>query len=143
MYRVVLDANVLVSGLISPAGPPGKIIDAWLDGKFDLFTSPLILDELRRVFDYSRIRERVEIDLVNALLDDLDALACATPGILEIEPLTTDPNDTIYLICALEAQADVLVSGNLAHFVELKSRASKLHCLSPREFLALIQKANL
>ena len=34
--RVVLDANVLVSGLLSPNGPPGQILDAWLSKRFDL-----------------------------------------------------------------------------------------------------------
>lgn len=38
--RIVLDATVLVSGLISPIGPPGQILDKWLTGDFQLFISP-------------------------------------------------------------------------------------------------------
>jgi predicted nucleic acid-binding protein len=49
LIQVVLDANVLVSGLISRKGPPGQILDAWLAGKFQLFISPQILEEMRRV----------------------------------------------------------------------------------------------
>ncbi len=60
MIRVVLDANVLVSGLISPKGTPGQILDAWFAGNFLLFVSPAILQELRRVLQYPRISKRLE-----------------------------------------------------------------------------------
>ena len=55
MIRVVLDANVLVSGLISAKGAPGKIINAWLKGQFHLCISPQIMEELTRVLKYPRI----------------------------------------------------------------------------------------
>jgi predicted nucleic acid-binding protein len=45
--RVVLDTNILVSALISPAGHPAAIYDAWEDGKFTLLTCAEHLDELR------------------------------------------------------------------------------------------------
>jgi len=45
--RVVLDANILVSALIAPAGKTAAIVDAWLDGKFTLLTCGTHLDELR------------------------------------------------------------------------------------------------
>ena len=47
--RLLLDTNVIVSGLLSPKGPPGKLVRAWLDGRYDLLTSEEQLDELRRV----------------------------------------------------------------------------------------------
>ena len=45
--RVVLDTNVLVSGIFF-AGPPSRILDSWLDDKFDLVVSTEILEESRR-----------------------------------------------------------------------------------------------
>lgn len=44
--RVVLDTNVLVSGLLGTAGPPRQAIDSWLRGDFVLVTSPYQIEEL-------------------------------------------------------------------------------------------------
>ena len=47
--RVVLDTNVLVSGLAYPAGIPGRILGAWVRGGIDVVLSRYILDEMVRV----------------------------------------------------------------------------------------------
>ena len=47
--RVVLDTNVLVSGLAYPASIPGHILSAWRQGGIDLVLSRFILDEMVRV----------------------------------------------------------------------------------------------
>jgi len=46
--RVVLDTNVLVSGIFF-SGPPSRILGAWRHGKLRLVYSPSILDEYERV----------------------------------------------------------------------------------------------
>ena len=46
--RVVVDTNVLASGLLF-GGEPGHILSAWTTGAFVLVVSPSILDEYRRV----------------------------------------------------------------------------------------------
>jgi predicted nucleic acid-binding protein len=46
--KVVLDTNVLVSGIFF-SGPPAEILRAWSQGKFKLVLSPQILDEYTRV----------------------------------------------------------------------------------------------
>lgn len=68
MIRAVFDANVLISGLISAKGAPGKLIDAWLEGQFQLCISPSIMDELKRVLKYPRIMKRLEKRQAEALL---------------------------------------------------------------------------
>jgi hypothetical protein len=40
--RVVLDANVLVSAVISAVGPPREIVTAWVEGRFELVASPAL-----------------------------------------------------------------------------------------------------
>jgi putative PIN family toxin of toxin-antitoxin system len=47
--RVVLDTNVLLSGIAYPASVPGKIMAAWRYGSLDILLSAYLLDELRRV----------------------------------------------------------------------------------------------
>ena len=48
MLRVVLDTNILVSGLGWP-GLPNRILEKWIDGKLTLIESPALLNELIRV----------------------------------------------------------------------------------------------
>src|SRR3546814_10526429 len=55
----MLDTNVLLSGLISPAGVPARLIDAWLDGRFTLISHALQLDELREVSRRDKIRKLI------------------------------------------------------------------------------------
>lgn len=43
--RVVLDTNVLVSGLAYPRSIPGRIVDAWLQGALEVVLSRFILDD--------------------------------------------------------------------------------------------------
>ena len=69
--RIVLDANVFISGLLSKQGPPGQILDAWLEGQFSLFVSPPIVAKIQRVLAYPRIRERLspgQADQLTSLL---------------------------------------------------------------------------
>ena len=79
--QVVLDTNVLVSGIAYPASVPGKIMAAWRFGSVDVLLSTYILDELRRVLP--RLVQRHGLTLVE--IDDLvDALSIQAEV---IEPL--------------------------------------------------------
>ena len=138
MIRVVLDANVIVSGLISPKGTPGKILDAWLRDYFQLFISPQILEELTRVLQYPRIRERLETNQAMELLDNMGALAGQAKGKLTLNVLTHDPSDNIYLACAVESKCDYLVTGNNDHFEEAGEIFSGVKILAPRAFLDIL-----
>jgi putative PIN family toxin of toxin-antitoxin system len=137
--QIVLDANVLVSGLISRKGPPGQILDAWLTGQFQLFISPQILEELRRVFRYPRILNRLTIEQVTGLLDKLGTDAELVDGTLKLNILTRDPSDNIYLACAVEAKADYLVTGNSEHFEEAGMIYMGVNIITPRAFVEILE----
>ena len=85
--RAVLDANVLVSALISRGGAPAQLLEAWRSGSFELVVSRGLLAELRRVFEYPKLVRRldkVEADaFVEALRADLLAIIDERTG----EPL--------------------------------------------------------
>jgi putative PIN family toxin of toxin-antitoxin system len=57
--RAVLDSSVLVSALISPAGPSAQILAAWTQERFELVMSPQVLDELTEVLDHPKFRRWV------------------------------------------------------------------------------------
>lgn len=52
MLRVVLDTNVVVSGLLAPHGTPAVALDAWRERRYLLLTSPALVRELRRTLSY-------------------------------------------------------------------------------------------
>ena len=58
MIRAVIEANVVVSCILSERVAPGKILKAWQAERFHLVVSPAILDELQRVLGYPRIANR-------------------------------------------------------------------------------------
>jgi len=139
LIKVILDANVLVSGLISKNGPPGKILDAWLAGKYQLFVSPQILKELGRVLQYPRIQERLTMEQAAELLKKLSNNAELVAGTLKLSVLTRDPSDNVYLACAVEAKADYLVTGNSYHFEEAGKIYFGINIISPHAFLEAME----
>ena len=136
--RIVLDANVFISGLLSKQGPPGQILDAWLEGQFSLFVSPPIVAEIQRVLAYPRIRARLKPGQADQLTSLLVAATEWVEGKLVLEVLTKDPSDNIYLACAVEAQAEFLVTGNLSHYLEAGNPFQGVEILTPRQFLEIL-----
>ncbi|UVO54320.1 PIN domain-containing protein [Sphingomonas sp. SUN039] len=57
--RVVVDSNVLLSALISRRSAPYAVYQEWLSGRFELLTSEMQIEEIRRVSRYARMREAV------------------------------------------------------------------------------------
>jgi uncharacterized protein len=140
LIKVVLDANVLISGLISRTGPPGQILDLWLDGKIQICLSPQTLGELVRVLHYPRIDKRIMKDQLDSLLEMIHINAEMMPGDKEVTVLTRDASDNIYLACAVEAKASYLVTGNIDHFKEAGEKYRGVHILAPRAFCRLLEQ---
>jgi putative PIN family toxin of toxin-antitoxin system len=139
MIRAVLDANVFVSGILRDQGVPGRILQAWGDERFQLVTSEPILEEVGRVLRYPRISRRhgwPEKD-VASFLDDVRHLAVLTPSELTLAVIAQDAADNRYLECAIEAEADCIVSGD-HHLLELGEYRG-IEVLTPRAFLDLLQ----
>jgi putative PIN family toxin of toxin-antitoxin system len=133
--RVVLDANVLVSAVISTAGPPREIVTAWVDERFELIASPELLDELRDVLQRPRLRRWVSLETATEFIAGLaeDAVIVEDPP--SRPALTADPDDDYLVALARTAQADYLVSGD-HHLLELVDPEPPV--LTPREFLDLL-----
>jgi len=60
--RVILDTNVLVSGLMYPESVPGRAVAAWREGRFDLIVPLAQLGEIGRVLAYPKIRKILQWD---------------------------------------------------------------------------------
>lgn len=115
MLRVVLDTNVIVSGILSHKGAPAEILNAWRGRRFLLLSSLAIVAEVRAVFRYARILKKYplideEIDQVIRLLEH-DALL--VPGSADVAGnVLADPKVEMFLSCALDGLADVIGSGD-------------------------------
>jgi putative PIN family toxin of toxin-antitoxin system len=126
--RIVLDTNVLVSGLLNPDGSPGRIVDLFLAGEINLVLDDRILAEYREVLH--RPKFGFEAEDVSELLDLIDAesVRVAAPP-LGIE--LTDPRDLPFVEVAGDAIS--LVTGNARHF-KLPAKA-QVTVESPVEFI--------
>jgi uncharacterized protein len=108
--RVVLDTNILFSALISPHGKPDVIYRAWRSARFEIVTSRLQLDEIRRASRYPKFRDILQPAKVGAMVNNLQRAV-----VLEELPLTVeadDPDDAFLLAMALVGDADYLVTGD-------------------------------
>ncbi len=136
--KVVLDANLFVSAAIEAQGNPARILNAWRNDLFDLLLSEEIIREIKDVLGRPRIRKRhrwSEEQIVR-FLDALRELATMTPGRLQVEAVSDDPDDNIYLACGIEGEADYIVSGD-AHLRRV-ALYQGIPIVSPIQFLAVL-----
>jgi uncharacterized protein len=130
--RAVLDANVLISAVISPRGSPAQLILAWQAGAFDLVVSPLLLTEVRRALGYPKLKRLVSPADADAFVDWLGRSAELAVDPAGPPPVrSTDPDDD-YLIALAAAERALLVSGD----VHLTSLANRVPVRTPAEFLS-------
>jgi uncharacterized protein len=130
--RAVLDPNVLISALLSPAGPPARLLEAWSRGDFELIASPLLLAELRRALTYPKLRKRIPEQLADEFLAYLTRSAEGAEDPSEPPPIGSPDPDDDYLISLAAHERAMLVSGD-THLLGLSDR---LPVLSAADFLA-------
>jgi putative PIN family toxin of toxin-antitoxin system len=128
--RIVLDTNVLVSGVLSAAGAPARILEAVLAGGLELAIDMAIREEYEEVlrrpelgFDGAHVAELL------AAIDHLAHEVTAAPPCPEPLP---DPDDEPFLGVAA-ASGSVLVTGNTRHYPARARRGVAV--LTPRELV--------
>ena len=131
--RVVLDTNVIVSGLNFP-GNERLVLELALRGRFELCLSPFILEEivgvLVRKFDWAEERSAQAIRALG------DAATVVEPSRLT-EVIEGGHADNRILECAVEASADYLVTGDRRHLLPLGEHRSVRILNAPRFLSAL------
>lgn len=133
--KVVLDTNVVVSGLLSPFGPPGEIIRMAASGGIELCYDARILSEYQNVL----VREKFHFDRaqVKDLLEQIKVCGYVTTGKLLAKRLP-DPDDESFLEVALGGKALYLITGNLKHYPAKKREGMRV--VTPAEFLEIYRK---
>lgn len=135
--RVVLDANQFVSAVLVPVGRPAQILKAWRQGQLDVLISPPMLAEVRRVLLYPSLQARHGWDKaqVDAFLDRVRAAGIPIPGTTVVTEVFDDPSDDKYLACALEGNAQYIVTGD-DHLLRLDPWRG-IRIVRPAVFLAV------
>ena len=128
--RVVVDTNVLVSGLLSPFGPSAQIVRMVASGVLAVCHDARILSEYRDVL--LRPKFGFPQDAVDALLDHIVSSGDAVSS----EPLRAplpDRDDEPFLEVAVSGRAAALITGNLKHYPREAREGAVV--LSPAEFV--------
>jgi putative PIN family toxin of toxin-antitoxin system len=134
--RVVIDINILVSGLIAPTGPPAAVLRVWLDGKFTLLTCALHVNELHATLHKPRIAELIKPYKAGRLLNQVRKLAEDVDPLPRVER-SSDPDDDYLLALSEAGNADYLVTGDKNGLLDLDTHKGT-RIISARQFATLI-----
>jgi putative PIN family toxin of toxin-antitoxin system len=131
--RVVIDPGVLVSAFISPRrASPAILVDAFLDGRFEVLISPTLISELTNVLRRKKFSAHAAdgraAAFVAVLVDRADMVADAAPGPVS----TADPDDDYLVALAYANSVDAVVSGDT---LLLSAGSSDMPVLTPREMV--------
>jgi uncharacterized protein len=138
MPKVILDTNVIISAFLKAESNPALILALGLEGSLTVGLSETIWQEYRGVLRRKKFRG-LDQESIEKLLSVLKEQALwVSPRIL-VNILSRDPADNMFLECALESQADYLITGNTRHFPLKMFHGTRI--ITPRDFIDLIGKA--
>ena len=112
ILKAVIDASVMVSVAFAVQGLAKELRDMIADGRFLPVTSKPILKELYQVLHYPHIAKRFSPtkEDINTFMALIIERALIVEGLYEINGISADPNDDMFIACALEADADYIIS---------------------------------
>ena len=137
--RVVLDTNTLVSAILSPLGPPRRLLDNARAQVFELCSSPVLMAELLDVVSREKFAQRLAAAGLTPLgiVGEIRRLATmATPTDVP-RVVADDADDDHVLACALTAQADLIVSGD-KHLLKLGGQYQGIAIVTPAPAVLLV-----
>ena len=132
--RVVIDTNVFISGFNYP-GKPSEVLELFMRGEIEVYISPFILQELKRIlrerFDWSEGRIEVALTLIREQAIEVNPQR-------KISVIREKDDDNRILECGFEAQAHYIISGDKRHLLSLKEYQG-IKIVSPADFLRILQ----
>ncbi len=137
--KVVLDTNVLISATFW-YGEASQIVELARSGQIVCFTSKALLEEYNLVMHSEEIVEKTQekhLAIKSSLIKALELFQVVEPK-RKIYFIKDDPDDNKVLECAVEAQADYIVTYDKYHLLKLK-KFEGIGIISPPEFLNLRQ----
>ena len=124
--KIVLDTNVLVSGLINPKGVPASILNLILNEKIIVLYDNRIIGEYVTLLN--RRKFKFEKEIIEPLIDFIKhegSFIAADPLKIKFE----DEDDKMFLEVAKSGDAEYLITGNIIHF------PNEQFIVTPKEFI--------
>jgi putative PIN family toxin of toxin-antitoxin system len=121
--RLVLDTNVVVAGLLWN-GPPRRLIEWAVEGeKLELFSSPVLLDELAHTLGYAKFSTRIAgfATSVGTLVAQYTALVSLVVPASVPRVVAGDADDDHVIAAAVAARAELIVTGDRKHLLPIGS----------------------
>ena len=118
--RLVIDTNVFVSGLISSAGAPSKILASIQSKQAVHLVSDPIVEEYLRVLEYPRIRKFKKV--TDGFIADVAAYLLYQTERVELVSkifLSKDPDDDMFLATAIDGRATLIITGDKIDLLSL------------------------
>ena len=135
--RVVLDTNVLISGLLSSKGAPARILDAWRAGHFELVVGDALVEEFKRVCAYPKLAPYLTVADVGTLINRLRAAECWLSA-LPLVRVSKDADDDFLLAMAQASKADYLVTGDYAGLLAI-GHIGRTQIVTAAKFVSVIK----
>ncbi len=134
--KVVIETNVLVSGLLSGSNYCGRIIDLVIANHLKIVYDSRIIAEYREVL--YRTKFKIKNDELDALLKFIELNGeLITPAPLKIDII--DISDLPFIECTLNNKEHILITGNKKHFQNIK----ELKIFLPKEFILFISQKSI
>lgn len=120
--RLVFDTNVVVAGFLWN-GPPRRLIELAIDGQVELYSSPVLLDELAHTLGYSKFASRLESfgTSIAALVAQYTALVTLVAPASVPRIVANDADDDHVIAAAVAARAELIVTGDRKHLLPIGS----------------------
>jgi putative PIN family toxin of toxin-antitoxin system len=138
MHKVILDTNVIISAFLKAESNPALILALGLEGSLTVCLSETIWQEYQGVLRRKKF-QGLDQESIEKLLSVLKQQALWVSPRISVNILSRDPTDNKFLECALESQADYLITGNTRHFPLKKFHDTRI--INPRDFIDLIGMA--
>ena len=138
--RLVLDTNVVVAGLLWN-GPPRRLIEWAVEGeKLELFSSPVLLDELAHTLGYAKFSTRIQgfATSVGALVAQYAALVSLVVPASVPRVVAGDADDDHVIAAAVAARAVLIVTGDRKHLLPIGSHQG-IAIVTAREVLERVE----
>ncbi|HMW07572.1 MAG TPA: putative toxin-antitoxin system toxin component, PIN family [Leptospiraceae bacterium] len=135
-YKIIIDTNVLVSGLKSRLGASYKLLSSLNDERIQLFLSNSLLFEYEEILKRNNHLVNLDLNEIDSLLDDICAIA-STKNIFYLwRPTTSDPDDDFIVDLAIASNIDYIITFNVSNF--LNAKKMNIKTITPKEFLQLL-----
>lgn len=139
--RVVVDTNVLISGLFGiKDSPSSQILLSIRTQKIILVTSPVILEEVGSVINRERIVKLTKMsknersDFMDKLIERSDI----TLGNQLAQTIGRDIKDDKFLACGVEGEVDYIITGDEDLLILKKYQGIEI--VTPREFVEIFNE---